>query len=49
MYELVNNYAYVLTKLGKPVTPEIKHKIEFLDPAKPIAHHKQQRIGERKL
>ena len=42
MHELLNKYADVFTKPGKPVAREIKHKIELLDPAKPIPHHRLQ-------
>ena len=40
MQELVIKYADVFTKLGKPVAQDTKHKIEFLNPAKPIPHYK---------
>ena len=49
MHELVNKYADVFTKPGKPVAQDIKHKIELLDPEKPIPHHRLQRISERKF
>ena len=40
MSELVNKYADSFTKPAKAVTQDIKHYIEFLDPDKPITHHK---------
>ena len=40
MRELVNKYADVFTKPRKPVARDIKHKIELLNPANPILHHK---------
>ena len=46
MHALLNKYFGVFTKPGKPVAQDIKHKIEFLDPAKPIPHHRLQRISE---
>ena len=49
MHELNNKYTDVLAKPSKPVARDIKHQIKFLDPAKPITLHKQQRISERKL
>ena len=49
MYELINNYADVFTKPGKPVARDIKHKIELLDPEKPKPHHRLKRMGARKL
>ena len=49
MHALVNKYSDALTKLGKPITQDIKHKVELLDPAKPIPHHKLQRVSEREL
>ena len=36
MSELVNKYADVFTKPGKPFAWDIMYKIDFLDPAKPI-------------
>ena len=39
-------YAYVFTKLGKPVAQDIKHKIKLLDPEKPIPHHRPQIMSE---
>ena len=49
MCELVNKYADVFTKPGKPVSGDIKHKIRLLDPAKPISCYGLQRISEREL
>ena len=49
MSELVNKYADVFTKLGKSVAQEIKHKIDLLDPAKPIPHHRLQIMSEREF
>ena len=49
MCELVNKYADVFTKPGKPIAQDIKHKIELLDPAKPIPYHRLQRISEREF
>ena len=49
MLELLNKYAGVFNLPGKPVAPDIKHKIELLDPATPIPHHRLQIISERKL
>ena len=49
MHRLLNEYADVSTKLVKPVVRDIKHKIELLDPAKPIPYHRLQRMSERKL
>ena len=46
MRELVNKYADVFTKPGKPIARDIKHKIELLYPEKPIAHYKLQIISE---
>ena len=46
---LVNMYADVFTKPGKPIAQDIKHKIELLDPAKPIPHHILQKITEKKF
>ena len=47
--ELLNKYADVFTKPGKPVARDIKHKIELLDPAKPIPYHRLQRMSEIEL
>ena len=47
MHELVYKYADVLTKQGKPVVRDTKHKIELLDPEKPIPHHRLQIMSER--
>ena len=41
MCELVNKFADILTKWGKPVARDIKHKIKLLDPEKPISHRLQ--------
>ena len=49
MHDLVKKYADVLAKPGKPVEWDIKHKIKLLDPAKPIAHHRLQRMSEREF
>ena len=49
MRELVTKFAGVFIKPGNPVIWNIKHKIEFLDPSKPIPHHKTKRISELKL
>ena len=49
MRELVNKYADVFTKPGKPVAWDIKHKTELLDPAKHIPHYRLKRINEMKL
>ena len=49
VHELVNNYAYVIKKLGKPIAQDIEHKIELLEPAKPIPYHIQQTMSEREL
>ena len=49
MHDLVNKYADVFTKPGRPVAREIKQKNELLDPAKPIPHHRLQIISEREL
>ena len=49
MRELIYKYADVFRKPGKPIAQDIKHKIEFLDPAKHIPHHRLQRISERDL
>ena len=49
MRELVNKFANVLTKPGKPVAPDIKYKIEFLDPEKPIPYRRLQRMTEREF
>ena len=49
MYGLVNKYADVFTKPGKPVACDIKYKIEWLDPAKPILHNRLQIMSEIKL
>ena len=49
MYKLVNKYADVFTKPGKAIAQDIKHKIELVDPAKPIPQHRLQRMSERKL
>ena len=46
MHELLNKYADIFTKPGKPVAQDIKHKIELLDPAKPIPHHRMQIMSE---
>ena len=43
MHELINKYDDVFTKPEKPVAGDIKYKIELLDPAKPITHHKLQK------
>ena len=45
MPKLVNKYANVLTKPGKPVALDIKHKIKSLDPEKPIPHYRLQRMS----
>ena len=49
MHELLNKYADVFTKPDKPVAREIKHKIELLDPAKPIPHHRLQIVSEKSI
>ena len=49
IHELVNNYADIFTKPGKPIAQDIKHIIELLDPAKLLPHHRLQRMSERKL
>ena len=49
MKELVNKYADVFSKPGKPVARDIKHKIDLLDPSKAIPHHRQQRMSEKEL
>ena len=43
MCELLDKYADVFTKPGKPVTRDIMHKIELLDPTKPIIRYKKQK------
>ena len=40
MRELLNKYADVFTKPGISIAKDIKHKIELLDPDKPITHHR---------
>ena len=47
MHKMVNEYADVFTKKGKPVAKDIKYKIELLDPAQPIPHYRLQRISKR--
>ena len=47
MHELVNKYADVFVKPCKSFAQDIKHKIELLDPTKPIPRHRLQRISER--
>ena len=47
--ELVNKYANVLTKLGKPIAQNIKNKTELLDLKKPIALHKLYKMSEWKF
>ena len=49
MRDLVYKYADVLRKPGNPVARDIKHKIELLDPTKPIPHHSLQRMSEIEL
>ena len=49
MRESFNKYADVFIKPGKPVARDIKHKIELLDPTKPIPHHRLQILSERKF
>ena len=49
MHEFLNKYADVITKPGKPVARDIKHKVELLDSVKPIYHQNIQRISEIKL
>ena len=49
MRELVNKYADIVTNPDKPVARDIKHKIDLLDPVKPITHHRLQGISGRKL
>ena len=49
MHELVNKYTDVLTNLGKPIAQDIKHKIELLDPEKPMPNHSLQIISKREL
>ena len=49
IYKLVNNYADVFIKLGKPIARDAKNKIMLFNPAKPLPHNKQQKIIERQL
>ena len=49
MHELVNKYADASTKPGKPIARDIKHKIELLDPSKPMTRHRLQRMSEKKV
>ena len=44
-----SKYSVVFIQLDKPVACDIKHKMELLDPKKPIPCHKQQKINEREL
>ena len=46
MHELVNKYADVFTKPGKPVIQDIKHKTKLLDPANPIFLHRLQKMNK---
>ena len=49
MRKLLNKYADVFTKLGQPVAQDIKHRIESLDPVKPIPHHRLQIMIEKEF
>ena len=49
MHELLNKFADVFTKPDKPVAWNIKHKIELLDPTKPIPHRRLPIMSEREL
>ena len=49
MGELVNTFADVFAKPGKPVAQYIKYRIELLDPKKPLLHHKLQKVSEREF
>ena len=49
MRKLVNQYADIFTKQSKSVAQDIKHKIELIDPEKPLPHYRMPRIHERKL
>ena len=49
MHELINKYANVFIKLGKPVAQDIKHITEFLGHKNLIPHHKKQIMSEKKL
>ena len=49
MCELVNKYADVFMKLGKPVAQDIKQKNELLASEKPIPHHRLQSMSEREF
>ena len=46
MHELVNKYADIFVRPGKSVKQNVRTKIELLDPAKYIPHHKLQRMSE---
>ena len=45
--ELLYKYAVIFTKPGKTVARDIMHKIELLDPAKPILHNRLHIMSER--
>ena len=49
MHELINKYADAFTKPSKPIVQDIKHKIELLDPEKPIPHHRLKIMIEIKM
>ena len=46
MHNLVNTFADVLTKPGKPVSWDIMYKIDLLDTAKLIPHYRQKIMRE---
>ena len=47
--ELLNKNSDVFTKLGKPIAQDIKHKIDLLDPAKPVPHYRLKIMSEVEL
>ena len=49
MCKLVKKYAAIFTKPGKPVTQDIKHKIELLDPKKSKPYYRLQIMNQRKI
>ena len=46
---LLDEFADVFTEPTQPHPRPIQHRIELLDPTKPIPNHKQYQLGQKEL